>query len=163
MFASCFKFFAVCLLLLPAVVVCCARRRDPVDKETQCSYSIKVKTADETDAGTDKIIRLQLSQGDTKTHWIELRKNKNDFERNKLVRFTFDTTCFKNAPCVTLKNFGDGGYHPFSCLWTNQWKCEFVRMYLNKVGKKVNFMANWGRMYKFNEWFGCDSHGVCLK
>lgn len=49
----------------------------------ECSYSIKVKTADETDAGTDKSIRLQLSQGDTKTHWIELRKNKNDFERNK--------------------------------------------------------------------------------
>ncbi|KAI0212941.1 hypothetical protein LSAT2_002077 [Lamellibrachia satsuma] len=93
-----------------------ARGSAAVRDETKCSYSMEIKTADRSGAGTDNNILAQLSHGGIESDWIMLDNDgKDDFERNQVDTFTFDAKCFKSKPCVEMKNGGLAGWQHFLC------------------------------------------------
>ncbi|KAI0209186.1 hypothetical protein LSAT2_006156 [Lamellibrachia satsuma] len=142
MVASCFKFLGVCLLLPPAVIDCCSRRRTPKPDDTNCTYSLEVKTADVKWAGTDDDVRVVIKQCGTDVigvhspRWITLNKDGDDheqkhrhgnvlFEResgrprapSRRLRYTRDVTAVNHSQAVHVHQAGGFVTHVTSHSW----------------------------------------------
>ncbi|KAI0214928.1 hypothetical protein LSAT2_033060 [Lamellibrachia satsuma] len=143
-------FLNVCLLLLPVIIECSPK---------QCVYLVTMVTSDIRWAGTDDGIYIELYNASTKTGWISLDTDFDDFEQGHSDEFLIMTTCFDNHACL-------GIYHNKNptCVG-NWWHCEHTSVTLlslsgSHIGKEHEHYI-WKNAYPCEGWYNCKQTFCC--